>query len=461
VPDVITIPTPAAGLLPLSDDSRKEEIRGEDENKTKINPVLEPVVTEPIVPVAPEVAPQVPPPLYEVLLGDIHTSPQYGILGKSGIRKIALDLNGCNTISVFGVQGGGKSYTVGSIVEMAVKAAPAINQLPSPLATVIFHYNASQDYAPEFVSMVAPNSKAPEIQRLAEEYGAIPMALEDVLLLTTPDKLKERQREFPSVKVEPIYFNSSELGIKDWKFLMSAVSNQSMYLTQMTLIMRKYRSTLTLANLRRGIEDSGLSQNQKDIALMRLEFAGQFINDAYHLSEKLKPGRMIIVDVRDELIEQDEALGLFVVMLNIFANANDAEGKHFNKLIVFDEAHKYMGNEELTGHIVEVVRQMRHQGVSILIASQDPVSLPNAIIELSSIMLLHRFNAPNWIKHIQKSQAALSDLAPTQLASLATGEAYVWANKATDSSFTNRAVKVRCRPRLTLHGGSTKTAISQ
>lgn len=398
-------------------------------------------------------------PAFEVFLGDNYPSPQYGILGKSGNRTVALDLNGCNTISVFGVQGGGKSYTVGTIAEMALQPVPAINQLPSPLATVIFHYNESQDYAPEFVSMVEANSKGLEIERLAEEYGAKPTALQDVLLLTTPDKLSERKREFPSVVVEPIYFHSSELGIKDWKFLMGALSNQSMYLTQMTMIMRKYRSELTLNNLRRGIEDSGLSQSQKDLALMRLSFASQFINDNYHLSEKLKPGRLIIVDVRDELIEQDEALGLFVVMLNIFANVSEANGNSFNKLIIFDEAHKYMSNPELTGNIVEVVRQMRHQGVSVVIASQDPLSLPNAIIELSSVMILHRFNAPNWIRHIQKSQTALGELVPAQLGALATGEAYVWANKATEPSFTNRAVKIRCRPRVTLHGGNTKTAV--
>ena len=88
---------------------------------------------------------------------------------------------------------------------------------------------------------------------------------------------------------------------------------------------------------------------------------------------------MVIVDFRDELITKAEALGLFVVMLNIFANAG--RGQNFNKLIVFDEAHKYMNDDELASYIVDVVRQMRHQGVSILIASQDPPSLPNAIID--------------------------------------------------------------------------------
>ena len=171
----------------------------------------------------------------------------------------------------------------------------------------------------------------------------------------------------------------------------------------------------------------------------------------------LRPGRLIIVDLRDEFIDKDEALGLFVVMLNIFANAGREEG--FNKLIVFDEAHKYMDNPDLTGHIVDVIRQMRHQGVSVLIASQDPPSLPTAIIELSSLVILHRFNSPQWLKHVQRSITSLGDLTPAQMAALNPGDAYVWATKATERVFTQKAVKMRFRPRVTQHGGGTKTAV--
>jgi ABC-type dipeptide/oligopeptide/nickel transport system ATPase component len=60
-------------------------------------------------------------------------------LGKAAAKLVALDLNGTNTISLFGVQGGGKSYTVGSILEMATQSFDGINKLPSPLASVVFH----------------------------------------------------------------------------------------------------------------------------------------------------------------------------------------------------------------------------------------------------------------------------------------------------------------------------------
>jgi hypothetical protein len=58
------------------------------------------------------------------------------------------------------------------------------------------------------------------------------------------------------------------------------------------------------------------------------------------------PGRLIIVDLRDEFIEKDEALGLFVVLLQIFSEAT-YEDHPFNKLVVFDEAHKYIESPDL------------------------------------------------------------------------------------------------------------------
>jgi hypothetical protein len=403
-----------------------------------------------------------PPPAYDILVGnDVPKAVQYGILGTANGRRIALDVNTTNTISLFGVQGGGKSYTLGTVVEMATQPLPGLNLLPRPLASVIFHYHENQDYPPEFVTMVDANNNPDEVAILRQEFGADVAQLKDVLLLTSADKLSARRVEFPSLRVEPIYFSSAELSVKDWRFLMGVTGNQ-MYMKHTNLIMRQLRDQITLPKLRAEILASDLNDSQKKILEVRLDIAAQFINDEYRLADQLQPGRLIIVDLRDEYIDKDEALGLFVVMLNIFANAGrDDDAKHgaFNKLIVFDEAHKYMDNPDLTSHIVDVIRQMRHQGVSVLIASQDPPSLPNAIIELSSLLVLHRFNSPQWLKHIQKSVTALNDLTSIQLSSLRAGDAFVWSTKSSERTFTQKAIKMRLRPRATRHGGSTRTAV--
>lgn len=418
----------------------------------KIEPVAEnvPVTTDKLTNLSNK-------PNYDILIGKSSGSEQYGILGKTIHGKtIALDLSETNTISLFGVQGGGKSYTIGTVTEMVLKQFQNINCLPSPLASVIFHFSESMDYEPEFTSMKKPNDNKSEIDKLINEYKGKPDSIEDIIILTPKDKVEERQEEYPDIQVFPIAFNSMELSVQDWLFLLGAIGNDSTYIKQLKAIMKENRKDLSLLNISNGVEETELlSNSQKALARQKLNFASEYIDDSFNLKEILRPGRLIIVDLRDEFIIKDDALGLFVIMLNIFSSVKSIDDKHFNKFIVFDEAHKYMDNKALTNNIVTAIREMRHKGVSIMIASQDPPSLPNEIIELSSVVLTHKFNSPQWLRHIQKSITQLNPLQASDLSALNPGEAFLWATKSDDKNITNKPTKIFTRPRVTKHGGST------
>ena len=449
-----------------------------------VEPVVTPTVDQPSVsftpqpepePVAPTPEPVVEPtpepepvdpnyqePSCDVIIGKNSDSPQFGILGKmnSNGRVIGLDLNECNTISLFGVQGAGKSYTIGSVTEMVLRQFSKVNLLPAPMASVIFHYSDSMDYAPEFTSMVYPNDEAGQLAKLKAEYGAEPGSIKDVILLAPESQVETRKAEYPDIDVHPIGFDSSELAVRDWMFLLGAMGNDSTYIKELKQIMKACRNDMSLVNIRNGVANSNhMSTSQRSLAEQKLDFAEEYITDGNKLQQYLKPGRLIIVDLRDEFIEKDEALGLFVVMLNIFSSVMKVDGHAFNKFIVFDEAHKYMNNKELVGSITTAIREMRHKGVSIMIASQDPMSLPTEIIELSSIVVMHRFSSPAWVKHVQKAITPLQTLTATEMAALGSGEAYLWANKASDKAITQRPIKISIRPRVTKHGGDTIQAV--
>jgi hypothetical protein len=397
-------------------------------------------------------------PSYDILLGVTDSSPQYGLLGEVAGRKVAIDLNQTHTISLFGVQGGGKSYTLGTIAEMASLPIENINALPQPLATVIFHYSPTMDYKPEFTSMISPNSDIAQLKALKDTYGANPRALSDVVLLVPGDKLDERRFEYPALTIYPLKFAATELQTSHWRFLMGAVGNQATYIRQLNRLMRSLRDNLTLESIKQGINKSNLSDQLKDLARIRLALAAEYVDDSASVKSLIRPGRLIIVDLRDEFIEKDEALGLFVVLLQLFADAK-YEGSHFNKLVVFDEAHKYIENPDLVAGLVEAVREMRHKGTSILVASQDPPSVPVSLIELSTQIILHKFNSPAWLRHIQKANTALGGLTAEKMSHLRPGEAFIWSSRATDDAFMKGTVKVNCRPRATAHGGNTKTAV--
>ena len=444
----------------------------EPKPQTEVAPQPEPVVEpeptpepEPVVEPVPEpepIDPNYKEPNCDVIIGKNGDSPQYGIIGKmnSNGRVIGLDLNECNTISLFGVQGAGKSYTIGSITEMVLRQFSKVNKLPAPMASVIFHYSDSMDYAPEFTSMVYPNDEAGQLAKLKAEYGAEPGNIKDVVLLAPESQVETRKAEYPDIDVHSIGFDSSELAVRDWMFLLGAMGNDSTYIKELKQIMKSCRNDMSLINIRNGVANSNhMSTSQRSLAEQKLDFAEEYITDGNKLQQYLKPGRLIIVDLRDEFIEKDEALGLFVVMLNIFSSVMKVDGRAFNKFIVFDEAHKYMNNKELVGSITTAIREMRHKGVSIMIASQDPMSLPTEIIELSSIVVMHRFSSPAWVKHVQKAITPLQTLTATEMAALGSGEAYLWANKATDKAITQRPIKISIRPRVTKHGGDTIQAV--
>lgn len=397
----------------------------------------------------------------DVFLGTTRPSPQYGVLGRDAAfdRTIALDLNETHTISLFGVQGGGKSYTLGSVIEAATLPTPPVNELPSPLATIVFHYSQTLDYEPEFTSMIAPNSDQRQVQELAAQYGGSSAALDDVVVLVPADQLAERRAEHPELTVRPLKFGSRELRAEHWRFLMGAVGNQSTYIRQLQRIMKANRRDLRIDVIRSGVEDSGMPDHLKQLAQERLNLAEEYIDDSVAIKDIVRPGCMIIIDLRDEFIEKDEALGLFVVLMQLFAEAQGNSGR-FNKLVVFDEAHKYIESPDLVDGLVSSVREMRHKGMSVLIASQDPPSVPIKLIELSDVVVLHKFNSPAWLRHMQKATVSLADLSPAKMASLAPGEAYVWSSKSTEAEFTRGAVRLRLRPRITRHGGGTKTAVN-
>ena len=405
-----------------------------------------------------QTTPEAPTLRADVLLGSTQMTPQFGVLGRSGTQSVAIDLTGCNTISLFGVQGFGKSYTLGVIAEMASLQNEGVNVLPSPLATVLFHFHKSDAYEPEYVTAVKPNRKTSEVDRLLADYGAKPAGLRDVVLLAPEAKVEARRQEYPGLAVEPIKFSSAELGAESWKFLLGAYGNDALYVRQLVAIMRRHRQGLTLETFRQEITNAQLPTAAQRLAEDRLALAEPYIDDTRRLGELLRPGRTVIVDLRDEWIEKDEALGLFVVMLRIFASSR-FEGKEFNKLVVFDEAHKYISESDLISQVVETIREMRHQATSVIIASQDPLSVPRAIIELTSVLILHRMTSPQWLKHLRSAIVSLNDVQDAAVTSLSPGEALVWAQRSTDKRFTLRPQKVGIRPRFTQHGGGTKTAV--
>ncbi len=398
-----------------------------------------------------------PRPEDVAVLGATPDSRAFGVIGRvhgSG-ERVAFDVDGTNVVSVFGVQGSGKSYGVGNLIETALVRDPALNRLAHPLAAVVFHYDTNQAYVPEYTSMSQPNNDPRETAELEAEYGTHPVGLPDVRVLVPAELIDERRSDYPDLPVEGLVMAPDELTVNDWRLLMGVQGGDQLYVKAMGTLFRSLRQELTVRSLKREVAaSSSLSQAQKALAQARIEFVEGFVADGGNVSNLIRPGRLVVVDVRDPWMEQENALALFMVMLRLCSQARDEHGRSFNKLVVFDEAHKYMSSPQLTGAIVETVREMRHSGTTVVLASQDPPSLPRDVLELSSVMLAHRFTSPKWLQHIAHvNEGFARRLTPAQLATLSPGEAFAWSSGPGEFRVPQR---VRMRPRLTRHGGGTR-----
>lgn len=401
---------------------------------------------------------------YHILVGRYQrTSPQWSMLGRAPTmdgKIIALDQDNCNAILLCGVQGGGKSYTQQLMLEGPVMPIPGINQLVSPVCTVYFFWTDEGAYAPEALTMRFPNQNQTQIDRLRDTWGASPAGVPYMTMVTTPRMRDIRAKEYPGVNVIAAKCGLQELSFLDWQCLMGAINDDSDYMYTVNLALEKhFGPDITLRKVRDEILASSLAISEKNRAMVRLDFMERFVSDDACIADVIKPGHMVIVDLRDPTLTDTNAFRLLVVLQRIFSHATLPNGNLCPKVIAFDEFHIFQDNFLLKA-LEKNVRMMRHQGASYIFASQDPLSIRSPFITLSSVIICNRIIAPDWLKHFRSCNAAFENITIGDLAKLETGQGYIWARQASESKLIEAPFRIDLRVAVTHPGGATVTASS-
>ena len=118
------------------------------------------------------------------------------------------------------------------------------------------------------------------------------------------------------------------------------------------------------------------------------------------------PGELVIVDLTDPVVDVDLACVLFDTCLSIFLAQTTSA-----KIIALDEAHNYLLSDntaakQFTGKLLKGIREQRHQGTRIVIATQEP-TLDTALLDLCSFTMVHRCSSPAWFQVLKKHLAGL------------------------------------------------------
>ncbi|MHA1221966.1 MAG: ATP-binding protein [Candidatus Heimdallarchaeaceae archaeon] len=391
----------------------------------------------------------------EVFLGTSSDNiEEWGIIGEYQNKKVAINLNEPLTIVVMGAKGSGKSYTTGVVIEAAQNLPPGLNKIKSKLQTIIFHFHQDSSYAPEFLSLIDRNDDKDELNNLLDKYNQNAAPLGKIKLFVTPRSYAEQKKKYekdPKIEVYPLFFHPEDLGIKGWKLLLFADSNDALYIQVIHEFLNELyygEKKLTPDNLLSLVEaDEELSQAQKKLAIRRITLAKRYISKENHAFKYINKGDVVIVDVREKLMDKNTAMSLFLIFARIASERGEG-----NKVIVFDEAHKYFSTS-MKEEIVTLNREIRHRGVSLIVSSQDPKSIADTIIELSEIVIIHKLVVPHWLKLLKRKLSSMENVQIGDLSKLQKGEALIWAKEASRLDFTMGMQKIKIRPRSTKHGG--------
>ncbi|KAG9048457.1 hypothetical protein FS837_012831 [Tulasnella sp. UAMH 9824] len=407
--------------------------------------------------------------------------PQYGVLGSivsvhaQGMvevhndDRIYLNTNAPFSAVVCGVQGSGKSHTVGVLLEsMLIANDSRLGVLPKPLSALVLHFGESGGGAQPCEAAYQCVSTDPTVRSPA------------ITVYVSPTQYNTMKRLYQSIfqnriQVLPLKINHAELDAKSILSMMSVSTNKEppLYVQLILNILRELGETFTYTRFKLKLEERAKTFNpaQKAMCDQRLSLLESFLE---HNSAKarFKAGEVTIVDLTDPFIDAAGACSLFEIITRLFIRADVGTGK----VLVVDEAHKYLtkdqGSEVLTQTLLSIVRQQRHLGTRLIMSTQEPTVVPEALLDLCSITIMHRFSSITWFNHLAKHVSSdFGDEAFDAVVQLQTGQALVLApaglgvfqkpgmDRPEVGIFGRRYLIVKTRRRVTADGGASILAV--
>ncbi|KAI1660263.1 hypothetical protein F4813DRAFT_401205 [Daldinia decipiens] len=416
--------------------------------------------------------------------------PQYGLIGirqdsvdasvSAEDRLVLANMNVPWSAFICGSQGAGKSHTLSCLLENALISNNAAGCLPYPLAGMVVHYDKFTSYS---------STQVCEAAYLCS--SGIP-----VTILVSPSNIWAMRNLYSNlpgvnVKVVPLYLNEDQLDISRMLKLMAidpAAKDTPLYMEVVMNLAREMAmegpGVFTYSRFCERLSKIKWVKGQEAPLKLRLQLVDTFIAPSSTTNAKrpasaqediwaFEPGSLTIVDLSDPFLSSDDACSLFTICLSIFLEGRNKCGR----IVALDEAHKFLTQageaKILTGDLLSIIRQQRHTGTRVLVATQEPTLSPE-LIDLSNVTFVHRFLSPSWFETLKKHLAGAKEqnsgdanVLFEAIIALQTGEALLFCPTAqidVDKSTNKRTqvkplgnghVKIKIRKRLTADGGKS------
>ena len=391
-------------------------------------------------------------------------------------NNLFLDVARSHVVLVAGKRGSGKSYTLGVITEEIANLPPDVSRNIAPL---IF------DTMGIFWTMKFKNEKE---QYLLEEWGISAKNL-PVKVFAPLGKIQEyREKNIPIDA--PFALKASELDAEDWiiTFNISMTSQEGVLITNTISKLKKEKKDFTIKDVMQELQQyHNISQETKNIVLALFQAAESWgifssSSEGTEITDLVNAGKTTIIDLSVySSIGAFNVRGLVIGLVSrkIFTQRMNARKQEeiqsiqhgidfmsYNPArdtplvwIFLDEAHEFLPRNyktPATDSLVQILREGRQPGISLVLATQQPGQIHEDVMTQSDIVIAHRVTAKPDIEALnQIMQTYLLENIKTSLDNLPThkGSAIILDDNS------ERIYPMRMRPRLTWHGGESPAAV--
>ncbi len=423
--------------------------------------------------------------VYDIIIGrDEADRKRYGkegviFLGKSYVKmgqttslsnNVYLDVNRAHTIMLCGKRGSGKSYSLGVIAEEMVSLP---KEIKDKLSVLIL------DTMGIFWTMKYPNIKDED---LLESWGLKPKRLKDIQVFI-PEGYFSEYKEKGMLVDKSFSIKPSELKGDDWCNVFSISLNEPLGILIERVIESFKKKSYTIQEVIERIkQDEKSNQEVKNAAENRFLAAekwGLFSDKGTAIKDIISTGKVSILDVSCYTgvygMWGIRSLVIGLIARKLFnermivrkkEEMDKIKGEFLEEKksempivwILIDEAHEFIGKERTaaTDSLIQVIREGRQPGISLILATQQPGEMHKDVITQSDIIISHRITARVDIE-------ALNNMMQTYLV----GDIQKYLNNLPDlkggavilDDNSERMYPVQIRPKYTWHGGETPTIL--
>jgi len=408
--------------------------------------------------------------------GLVYVGKSYVTMGNytSLSNPLLIDVARSHVILVAGKRGSGKSYTLGAIAEAICSLPREEAQNISPL---IF------DTMGIFWTMKFVNQKD---KALLEEWGLEPKNVP--VRVFAPFGYFQDYKDKGIPVDEEFSIKISELGADDWITTFNlSFTDPVAVLIEGVLSELQERGSYNFDDIRSGIlARDNFSQDVKNAAVALFDAAETWKvfseEKGTTMRDLIAPGQSTVIDLSMYASMGSfnvRALIIGLVSKNLFKERMNARREeeiqavhhgvdylHYKVKremplvwIFIDEAHEFLpkeGKTPATDALVQLLREGRQPGISLVMATQQPGKIHTDAMTQSDIVLSHRVTSEQDVKALNEiMQSYVYEGIKAKLDALPKlkGSAIVLDDNS------ERIYPMRVRPRFTWHGGEAPTAV--